>query len=92
MLCSSGSLDFFRLPKNKITTIKITMFRKLVLLPSSGKRRGKRGPNRVCVPLFPLLLPEDGSRTSFRNVLILIVVILFFGRWKKSKDPLLHNK
>jgi hypothetical protein len=36
-------------------------------------------------------LPEDGSRTSFRNVVILIVVILFFGRRKKSRNPLLHN-
>jgi hypothetical protein len=44
--------------------------------------------------MFPLALftPEDGSITSFRNVVILIVDILFFGRWKKSKNPLLHIK
>jgi hypothetical protein len=66
----SNFLDFFHPPKNKITTTKITTFRKLVLLPPS---------------------PENGRRTTFRNVVILIAVILFFGRWKKSKNPLLHN-
>jgi hypothetical protein len=115
----NGFLDFFHRLKKKITTIKITTFRKLVLLPSSGEKRGKRGtptllcplrrisqpqsldlwlrlalskgPNRVGVPPFPLFSPEEGSRTSFRNVVILIAVILFVGRWKKSKNPLLHN-
>jgi hypothetical protein len=107
MMRSNGVLDFFHRPKNKITGIKITMFRKLVLLPSSGDMRGEgrntysvgsrlrlalsKGPNRVGVPPFPLFSPEDGSRTSFRNVVILTVIILFFGRWEKSKNPLLHN-
>jgi hypothetical protein len=42
MLWSNGFLDFFHRPKNKITTIKITTFRKLVLLPSSVEKRGER--------------------------------------------------
>jgi hypothetical protein len=57
-----------------------------------GRLALSKGPNRVGVPPFPpIFSPQDESRTSFRNVVILIVVILFFGRWKKSKNPSLHN-
>jgi hypothetical protein len=49
-----------------------TMFRKLDLFPSSGEGRKKvtllalsKGPNRVGVFLPS---PEDGNRSSFRNV------------------------
>jgi hypothetical protein len=41
VLRRNGFFDFFHCPKNKITTFKTTTFRRLVLLPSSGKRRGK---------------------------------------------------
>jgi hypothetical protein len=82
-------MDFFHRPKNKMTTIKITTFRKLVLLPSSAERRGKRGTPTVLGPLG--IQQSRTETTSFRNVVILIVVILFFGRWKKSKNPLLHS-
>jgi hypothetical protein len=44
-----------------------------------------------CSSLPSLFSPEDGSRTTFRNVVILILVTLFSGGWKKSKNPLLHN-
>jgi hypothetical protein len=48
-----------------------------------------KGPNRVGVPLFPLLLTEDGSRTSFRNVVILIAGILFYSS-DDGKSPKTH--
>jgi hypothetical protein len=38
-LWSNWFLGFFYCSKNKITTIKIAAFRKLVLLPSSGEKR-----------------------------------------------------
>jgi hypothetical protein len=57
-----------------------TTFRKLDLFPPSGKRGGagvqwlrlalSKGPNWVGV-FFPPLLPEDGNRPSFRNVVFL---------------------
>jgi hypothetical protein len=41
--------------------------------------------------LLPLYSPEDGSRVSFRNVVILIFNILLFGRWIKSINPSPHR-
>jgi hypothetical protein len=41
-LCGDGSMDFIHRPKSKILKIKITTFRKLALLPSSGEWRGRR--------------------------------------------------
>jgi hypothetical protein len=64
ILCGDGFMDFIHRPKSKvlkILKIKITTFRKLALLPSSGEWRGK-----------------DGSRASFRNVVILIFIFLIF--------------
>jgi hypothetical protein len=57
------------------------MFRKLALLPSSGEWRGRREEHvlSVCFSLLPIHSPEDGSRASFRNVVILIFNILLFG-------------
>jgi hypothetical protein len=82
VICKSCFLDFVhRLYFNKITT-----FRKLDLLPSSGKkeRQKPRGPTaRVSVLPF---LPEDGRISRFRNV----VIVLKYIRWTKSKKPLLQ--
>jgi hypothetical protein len=74
-------LDFVhRLYFNKITT-----FRKLDLLPSSGKKEGQKPsdlrlaqPARVSGPCF---LPEDRRISSFRNV----VILLKYRRWTKSQ-------
>jgi hypothetical protein len=41
--------------------------------------------------LLPLHSPEDGSRSSFRNVVILIFNILLSGRWIKSINRSPHN-
>jgi hypothetical protein len=48
VLVSNEFLDVFHRPKNKTTTIKITTFRKLVLLPSLGEKRGE-GKNTYSV-------------------------------------------
>jgi hypothetical protein len=78
------------------------MFRKLDLLPSSGKkgrtetlatdldpglRLAQPGGPTARVSVFPFL-PEDGRRFSFRNVEIL----LEYRRWIKSKRTLLQRK
>jgi hypothetical protein len=52
---------------------KITTFRKLDILPSSGKK----GETET-------FLPVDGRRSSFRNV----VILLKYGRWKMSKNTI----
>jgi hypothetical protein len=99
-----GFLDFFHRPKNKITTIKITTFRKLVLLPSSGKRWGvewntysvgslalSKGPNRVGVPLFPPPLTRGRKQKQFpkrRNFNCSYFILRTIG--KSPKNPLLH--
>jgi hypothetical protein len=47
-----------------------------------------------CSSLLPLHSPEDGSRASSRNVVILIsniFNILLFGRWIKSINPSPHS-
>jgi hypothetical protein len=44
LLCGDGFMDFIHCPKSKILKIlkiKITTFRKLALLPSSGEWRGR---------------------------------------------------
>jgi hypothetical protein len=91
-LCKSGILDFIhRLYFNRSTT-----FRKLDLLPSSGKKGRtetlavgppgwaslRPGPGRVSVLPF---LPEDGRRFSFRNV-----ILLKYRRRAESKKLLLQ--
>jgi hypothetical protein len=53
------------------------MFRKLYLLPSSGKKEGQKP--QLLGPLVKLasdldFLPEDGRRSSFRNVVIFIEI------------------
>jgi hypothetical protein len=42
-------------------------------------------------PLLPFHSPGDGSRISFRKVVILIFNILLFGRWIKSIKPTPHK-
>jgi hypothetical protein len=60
-----------------VQCFSLKTFRKLALLPSSGKKGGRggpvtltlsKGPHRVGATPSPLFLPEDGSRASFRNV------------------------
>jgi hypothetical protein len=51
VLRSDGFLDFLQRPKNQIIIIKSTTFRKLVLLPSSGEKRGKGGTPTLLGPL-----------------------------------------
>jgi hypothetical protein len=41
--------------------------------------------------LLPTSAKGGGKQDQFPNLAILIVVILFFGGWQKSKNPLLHN-
>jgi hypothetical protein len=41
MRCGGGFMDFIHRPKSKILKIKITTFRELALLPSSGEWRGE---------------------------------------------------
>jgi hypothetical protein len=68
----TGLLDFAHLPGLKKWN---KTFRKLDLLPSSGEGKMtstlwgslERDNLRVCV-IFPS--PEDGSRSSFRNVVL----------------------
>jgi hypothetical protein len=56
------------------------MFQKLDLLPSSGKRG--RTETLAVGPLVELASgPEDGRRSSFRNV----VILLKYKRWTKPK-------
>jgi hypothetical protein len=94
-------LDFFHF----LRFIKITTFRKLDLVPFSGKigRNRKLGPLvelasgpglRLAQPGGPTarvsvlpILPEDGRRSSFRNIVILLKKK---RRWTKSKKPLLQ--
>jgi hypothetical protein len=94
-------MDFTHRSKSKILKklkIKITTFRKLALLPSSGEWRGRREEHLLswapsaelasitghpvmearCSSLLPLHSTEDGSRASFRNVVILIFNSLTF--------------
>jgi hypothetical protein len=42
LLYGDGFMDFIHRPKRKILKIKITTFRKLALLPSSGEWRGRK--------------------------------------------------
>jgi hypothetical protein len=75
IICKSVFFSFVhRLYFNKITT-----FRKLDLLPSSGKR-GRTKTLAVGLWSF-LFLPEDGRRSSFQNV----VILLKYRRWTKPK-------
>jgi hypothetical protein len=128
LICKSGFLDFV----HRIYFNKITTFRKLDLLPSSGKkgrtktqkmyldahlntsvrnipqtmvvarclllrahlgwscpglRLAQPGGPTARVSVFPFFLPEDGRRSSFRNV-----ILLKYRRWTKSKEPLLQIK
>jgi hypothetical protein len=85
----SKSVFFYfvhRLYLNKITT-----FRKLDLLPSSGKKGSSRSEAASTTGsnswdfVLPFL-PEDGRISSFRNV----VILLKYRRWAKSKKPLLQ--
>jgi hypothetical protein len=80
--------------------MKITTFRKLALLPSSGDWRGRREEHLFCwAPQTELAsitgaLSENGSTASFRNVVLSIfniLNILLFGRWIKSINPSPHN-
>jgi hypothetical protein len=67
---------------------KTATFRKLDLLPSSGKK-GRTETLAVWSPGWASLrpgLPEDGRRSSFRNV----ENLLKYRRWTKSKKTLLQ--
>jgi hypothetical protein len=64
-------MDIMHRLKSKILKyekLKFTTFQKVALLPSSGEGRGEETQQSRCSILLPLLSPEDGSRTSFRNV------------------------
>jgi hypothetical protein len=50
-----------------------------------GLRLAQPGGPTARVSVLPFL-PEDGRRSSFRNV----VILLRYRRWTKSKKPLLH--
>jgi hypothetical protein len=84
IICKFCFLDF----AHHLYFSKITTFRKLDLLPSSGNRTwtsrsetsSTRGPNSQ--PFCPSFLPEHGRRSSFRNV----VILLKYRRWTKSKN------
>jgi hypothetical protein len=43
-----------------------------------------KGPNRI--GFFPS--PEDGNRSSFRNVVFLLSLFLIPGRWIRSENPI----
>jgi hypothetical protein len=60
-MCGDGFMDFIHRPKNKILW-------RLVL---------SKGPNRVDSSFLPLHSPEDGSRASFWNGVILIFLIFY---------------
>jgi hypothetical protein len=78
IICKSVFLDFVhRLYLNKITT-----FRKLDLLPFSGKKEGQKP--LLLGPLVELASRSEAS--SFRNV----VILLKYRRWTKSKKQLLQ--
>jgi hypothetical protein len=88
--CKRGFLDFV----HRLYFSKITTFRRLDLFLSSGKK-GRTNTLAVespgCASIRPgfcpsFVLPEDGRRSSFRNV----VILLKYGRWAKSKKPLLQ--
>jgi hypothetical protein len=52
--------------------------------PSWSEASSTRGPNNY--GFCPSFLPEDGRRSSFRNV----VILLKYRRWTKSKKQLLQ--
>jgi hypothetical protein len=103
---SCGFTDFIHRPKSKILKIQNSNHdvseagSASVLRWMDGKKR--RTPTQLgpldrasllsrCSSLFPLNSPEDGSRVSFRNDMILIFNILLFGRYIKSTKPSPHN-
>jgi hypothetical protein len=71
MLWSSAFLDFFHRPKNKITTIKITTFRKLVLLPSSGEKQNQlpKCRNFNCRYSFLRTMDLKSPKTHYATIL-----------------------
>jgi hypothetical protein len=78
----TGFLDFFHRPI--FYRVENTTFRKLDLFPSSGE--GREDTYSVG-PLRANPSPEDGNRSSFRNVVFSIQYNT--GRWKKFKNPII---
>jgi hypothetical protein len=76
IICKTGFLDIVHL----FFLNKITTFRKLDLLPP-GLRLAQPGGPTSRVSALPFL-PEDGRRSSFRNV----VILLKYRRLTKSKN------
>jgi hypothetical protein len=69
-ICFSRNLALGLYPSSTVFSLKKT-FRKLALPPSSGKKGGRGGTysvGSVRKSFPPPFFPEDGSRTSFRNV------------------------
>jgi hypothetical protein len=84
----NGFSDFIHHADSKELEDKNTTFQKLDLFPSLGE-----GRYLLCsVPqkdLTSIPSPEDGNRSSFRNVVFLSSNSLESGRWTKSENPLI---
>jgi hypothetical protein len=75
LLCGDGFMDFIHRPKSKILMIlkikKLKSQRFVSWLCFRPEVNGG-GEEKNTYPVGPLPSPEDGSRVSFRNVVILI--------------------
>jgi hypothetical protein len=76
---------FFFFLTLSIVYISIKLQRWASLRLGPGLRLAQPGVPTARISVLSIL-PEDGRRSSFRNV----VILLKYRRWTKSKKPLLH--
>jgi hypothetical protein len=82
-MCKSGFLGFVhRLYFNKLQRLGSRIFFRIQV----KKWLAQPGGPTARVFVLPFFLPEDGRRSSFRNV----VILLKYRRWTESKEPLLQ--